>query len=412
MAKTTRSGAARYGFRWKDGAPEIEPEEAHIRKLAFELFVEHRKKMVVANQLNERGFRTRRGKNWSGVGVMRLLNCPSVCGRYPVGNAEGEQAEDFIPCDSIVSQELWDQVQEILADQASSPSSKPTGTVSQIFAGFTFCECGSAMSVPSKSPKFVCSSCDTKIPIIDLERLVCQGIRQYLQKREKPLGAHLGPSSELVSERSKVSAEINSKQEQLGRLEQLYIKGQIDPDRFADLSEPIKEALDVLQAKEGKLTEKIKKSESNGDSPQTTLKRISFFLDHWNEVPSSVRRDIVVSLVDRLVVRQGGHLDPVYKLFVNSPLEAPAGLQMEKPTNPKRVELGPGEPEYIPVPKPGKTCPYSGLKRGKVYELITPFKEDGGDPLVESIKVAKDTQSKGTRLILWASLKAYLKSKE
>ena len=47
-----------------------------------------------------------------------------------------------------------------------------------------------------------------------------------------------------------------------------------------------------------------------------------------------------------------------------------------------------------------------------LYKLISPFKEDGGTPQVESISVKMPGQSRGIRMIVWASLMAYLKSRE
>lgn len=49
------NGKAPYGYQWKDRKLIIHPEEAPIRRKAYELFLEHRRQGVVAKLLNAAG---------------------------------------------------------------------------------------------------------------------------------------------------------------------------------------------------------------------------------------------------------------------------------------------------------------------------------------------------------------------
>lgn len=64
-------------------------------------------------------------------------------------------------------------------------------------------------------------------------------------------------------------------------------------------------------------------------------------------------------------------------------------------------------PEFIRTPKSG-LCPYTGLSRAKMYELITPSIGNGHKPPVRSVCLRKPGAIKGTRLIHLQSLLDYL----
>src|SRR5437867_7216269 len=58
-------GAASYGYSWDKKDFVIDAKEAPIRKLMYELFLEHRRKKTVARLLNDQGHRTRNGSKFT-----------------------------------------------------------------------------------------------------------------------------------------------------------------------------------------------------------------------------------------------------------------------------------------------------------------------------------------------------------
>src|SRR5882762_3640807 len=58
------NGSAPYGYQWKDRKLVPHPEEAPIRRKAYELFLAQRRKGTVAKLLNAAGYRTRAGLPW------------------------------------------------------------------------------------------------------------------------------------------------------------------------------------------------------------------------------------------------------------------------------------------------------------------------------------------------------------
>src|SRR3989449_9004643 len=76
------NGSAPYGYQWKDRKLVLQPEEAPVRRKAYELFLQHRRKGRVAKLLNAAGYRTRGGVIWRDTQLFRILTDPSAKGTY------------------------------------------------------------------------------------------------------------------------------------------------------------------------------------------------------------------------------------------------------------------------------------------------------------------------------------------
>lgn len=66
------------------------------------------------------------------------------------------------------------------------------------------------------------------------------------------------------------------------------------------------------------------------------------------------------------------------------------------------------KPEFIRLPKTGSLCPYTGLSRTSLNELILPNEKNNNNPQVQSFSLKKKHQIRGIRLISYASLVDYL----
>jgi len=174
---------------WKDRKLVIDPNEAPIRKLLHELFIKHKRRRTVARLLNEAGYRTRNGAKFSDTTVTRLLTDPTVKGtrraNYTKSNGMGKgwttkPKDEWVlsSVDPIISEELWEECNQILAAQKQNPRHSTKKPV-QLFAGYAFCSCGNKMYVPSNTPKYVCFKCKNKIPVTDLEGVFHEQLKNF-----------------------------------------------------------------------------------------------------------------------------------------------------------------------------------------------------------------------------------------
>src|ERR1035441_6263422 len=76
------NGTSPFGYQWKDRKLIIKPEDASVRRKAYDLFLTHRRKGKVAKLLNRAGYRTRGCVIWHDSQLYRLLTDPSAKGIY------------------------------------------------------------------------------------------------------------------------------------------------------------------------------------------------------------------------------------------------------------------------------------------------------------------------------------------
>ena len=66
-------------------------------------------------------------------------------------------------------------------------------------------------------------------------------------------------------------------------------------------------------------------------------------------------------------------------------------------------------PQFIRLPKPGTHCPWTGLSRGKLNELVLPTEANHNRPPVRSVSLRPPGALKGVRLIHLESLLKFLR---
>ena len=253
-------GQAPLGYQWKDKKLVPDPNEAPVRKLIHELFLEHKRKKTVAKILNDQGYRTRNGSKFSDTTIKRLLRDPTAKGirraNYTKSLGDNKKWEMkpesewvLIQVEPIISEELWEQCNRILDEQEKLH--KPlTRKAVHLFTGFAFCLCGNKMYVPSSSPKYTCYKCHNKIREDDLEEIYHQQLKDFFFSSEE-ISKYLDKADGVIKEkhellRSVLDEEKKIRQE-MDKIYQLYLADEIPKKGFGLRYKPLEERLNQIE---------------------------------------------------------------------------------------------------------------------------------------------------------------------
>ena len=178
---------APYGYKkvqYKDGklkcfTLEPIPEEAEVVKMVFEMYRDGIGMVRIADKLNDMHIPSAKGGKWGREVLQTMLGNVHYLGKVKWNSRptvkrieDGEvvvsrpRAEDYLVYEgkqpAIISQELWDAVQEIRGKIPRNPKNKNGFNP---LASIMFCECGRAVSartfkargVEYCAPRFLCS---------------------------------------------------------------------------------------------------------------------------------------------------------------------------------------------------------------------------------------------------------------
>ena len=314
LGKST-GGAAPFGYQWKDHQLIPDPKEAPVRKLMYELFLEHKRKKAVARLLNEKGYRTRSGAKFSDTTVDRLIRDPIAKGtrraNYTKSLGQGKQwklkpREDWVlsAVEPIVAEELWAQCVAIL-DQRRDKSKRPARKAVHLFTGYAFCECGHKMYVPSNMPKYVCYRCHTKIAVGDLEAVFHEQLKNFFLSPED-VARHLGQADEEIKAKEErlvaLESEVTKIRQEMDKTYRLYIGDQISPDGFGRTYKPLEERLKGMEEELPRLQGELDFLKVQYLARDEILAETRDLYDRWPTLAADEKRAIIEAIVQQIQV--------------------------------------------------------------------------------------------------------------
>ncbi|NNC88468.1 MAG: recombinase family protein [Akkermansiaceae bacterium] len=322
MGKNT-GGQATYGYQWKDGKLVPDPEEAPIRALVYELFLQIKTKQGVARALNEKGYRTRNGHKFSYTTVGRLLRDPTAKGvkvaNYTKSRGEGRGWElkdesEWVTheVEPVVSEEIWDQCNRILDQGAANKAERPRRPTTYLFSGYVYCgRCGGKQKLYPQTgwDKYRCTKCANKIPMDDLEELFQRNLAAFLVS-DVALDMLASKAEDRIKDRQRLlqvhRKELDGIQSKIDSCFELFHEGAMSGLEVKEHAKPLENRKKQLQEEIPAMEEDIESLKRHRDSRDELVAQGNTLAERWSSYDQEAKRDIVEGSLDRIIVHPDG----------------------------------------------------------------------------------------------------------
>ncbi len=308
------SGTSSLGYRWEGKELVIDEKEAPVRKLIYEIFLKLRRKKATAKELNDMGYRTRTGAKFGHTTITRLLQDSTAKGIRKANYTTARGGRGIKPpsewvytsCPPIVSEDLWNQCNEILNDQFAK-AKKPGPRGIHLLAGYLTCACGKKMYVyhKDKTPHYRCKLCNTKIEVSDIDQIYQEQLKSFLLT-DTDVRDYISQSDSRLQEKQQLLATVQTNVDRMRKrikeLVELRIKGELNTETLAPLLKPLE--IQVKQAEEQlpELEAEIDFLKIESLSSETVLSDAKDLYNNWTAMPFEEKRKIVELITNKITV--------------------------------------------------------------------------------------------------------------
>lgn len=311
-------GIAPFGFQWVDKELLPDPEEAPVRKLIYELFLEHRRKKVVARLLNEKGYRTRTGSKFTDTTIERLLRDPTAKGQHRTNYTKSlgrgrkwalkpETEWVSVDVEAILPVELWAKCNGIL-DEQHAKRKKPARKPVNLFSGYVVCHCGQKMYVPSNTPKHVCTKCRNKIRTDDLEEIFHSQLKNFFLS-PKEIEGYLGQADRIIKEKEELRdgamKERQKVKAEMDKLYDLYQSDGMSKEGFVGRYRPLEERLAQINDQIPELQAEVDFLRIQYLSSDEILHEARDLYSRWTTLSQDEKTRIIQTITDQIVIGEG-----------------------------------------------------------------------------------------------------------
>ena len=306
------SGTAPLGYKWENGEFVIDPETAPIRKLIYEIFLETRRKITTAKRLNDLGYRSRKGEVYSGTTIDRLIIDPTAKGvrianyRSTTGKNKPESEWVYHTCPPIVSEELWNQCNNIIKEQKAGI--KPPGPKAvYLLSGYLNCENGHPMYVyhNTPNPKFRCRKCNINLDVADMDEIYHEQLKTFLLT-ETDVKEYIKNGNERLNEKMNLLETTQNKltkiRKEIKDLIDLRIKGELNAETLAPYIKPLEEQANQLEYQLPALEADVDFLKIEQLSSETVLHGAKDLYNNWKTLPFEEKRSIIEVITKGITV--------------------------------------------------------------------------------------------------------------
>jgi site-specific DNA recombinase len=308
------AGGSPFGYKWIDKQFVVDETEAPILKLMYELFLKHKRKRTVAEDLNKMGYRTRAGVKFTGTYVRRTLREPAAKGirrsNYSslVNNKiviKPESEWVLVPCPAIVNAELWDACNNLMDDQLKVYK-KPGKKAVHLLSGFVRCTCGKKMYVfHGANPIYTCQPCKTRIPANDLHEIYYEQLKTFLLT-ETEVSEYLSNTNTEIQSKESLLKVIEDEAANLRKrktdLINMRLAGEMSKESFGEVFKPLEERLAQIDDQLPELQAEVDFLKIQNLSGEVVLQEAKQLYNQWPTLDFEVKRSIVETITNSITV--------------------------------------------------------------------------------------------------------------
>ncbi len=321
-------GMPPYGYRYENKKLVINEEEAPLRRLIFELFLEHKRRKTITRIINERGYRNRRGKPFCSSTIKFLLTDPVAKGLH-VMNKRKSGSNKLKPKDewvfhkvpAIVSEEVWEKANRIIREQAKRYQ-QPLNTKVHLFTRYLFCHCGAKMTARGIKPNYLCANrCGNKIRKDDIEEIFKNELYEYTVSKEQ-VAVYFSELEKTVLNKKKEIEALKHEEDVLNkRIEKLLLlhaKDKIETKAFDSYHQKPYEQLQQVRESINELEDEVTLGLGGKKSADYILEMARDLYARWDTLLHEQKREVIETITDRIVVGTDEITIDLYKILPDS----------------------------------------------------------------------------------------------
>ncbi len=279
-----------FGYKKVDHHLAIDDTTAPIARKIFERYADGDRLIDIEHWLNGLGVRNAAGNTWDECSLSRLLHRTYYYGEYKYGDFEGA-AE----CPAIITRELWDQVQNRLAESAKRRRENRTN-YDYILTGKLYCvehnRMMSGISSHGKYHRYRCLDCRHVFTAEVLQDRVLNALQEYLSSDKLDQIAQAAFDAYMqevgTDERPAMEAELKNVEKQLQNAVSAVLNG------FT--SDALKDTMQKLEARKQQLQENLDNTQIA--PPKFTVEQFRVILE---KVASGSPRELLDTFVNRII---------------------------------------------------------------------------------------------------------------
>ncbi|MBN1354992.1 hypothetical protein JXA40_01865, partial [bacterium] len=177
-----------------------------------------------------------------------------------------------------------------------------------LFSGYTFCQCGKKMYVPTKSPKYTCYKCGNKIRLDDLEEIFHSQLKNFFLS-PKEIEGYLGQADKVIREkeqlRDTIASERKKVKSEMDKLYSLYLNESISNDGFKERYAPLEERLHQIDDRMPEIQGEIDFLRIQYLSSDEILHEARDLYSRWNQLSFDEKRKIIETITEKITIGKG-----------------------------------------------------------------------------------------------------------